>query len=186
MAVPVQQQNAQETLTVLVEEKSFKLRLEEAEPLIKSAIENAAGIKLEELTAGMWFGARKDSRWATLEVTARALPTDDGTAVELRVEHKTNPAATTLFILGAVFGAMLIIPLVALIAYGTRANPEQQRNRLILTHKMWREISDAIGAPHRASYREPPRRAYPPAERNRIAVPEEEPEEAEPEDELTA
>ena len=145
----VQQQTAQQTLTVLVEEKTFQVRPEECERLIKSAIETAAGIKLEELTPGMWFGSREDGRWTTVEVTARALPTEDGTSVELRVEHKTHPGATTLFVLGAIAGAMLVLPLIALIVYGTRANQQQQRALHLRNARPLQRVGGAAHAPRR-------------------------------------
>jgi hypothetical protein len=165
----VQQQQAAH-ITSVVEEKTFRIRLEEGEPLIKSAIEEAAGVRLEELAEGMWFGSRQDGRWVTIEVTARALPIDRGTTVELRVEHKTNPIATTLMVFGAIAGAMLILPLIAIIAYGQKAGQAQQRQRLVTMHRMWREIAAAVGAPRRAGYREAPARAYPRRQKDRIEV----------------
>jgi hypothetical protein len=89
MAVPVQQQNANVALTVGVEEKFYELDLGEHEGSLRRAIEHAAGMTMEELAPGMWFGSKEIDRWTTIEVTARAQAVDDGTSVELRVEHKT-------------------------------------------------------------------------------------------------
>ena len=50
-----------------------------------------------------------------------------------------------------------------------RKGREEAKGRLIQMHKTWKEISAALGAPKRSSYREAPRRIYAPAEDRRDA-----------------
>lgn len=179
MAVPVQQQSQSAVSTAVVEEKFYDLSLADHERSLRKAIEHAAGMPVDELAPGMWFGSRKVDRWTSIEVTARAQAVDDGTSVELRVEHKVSPLATTLAITGLVLGSVLIVPLFAIIAYAQRANQRQQRERLVLMHKMWREIAEVVDAPRRSSYREAPKRVYVPEAQDRRAAPDAQPE-AEP------
>lgn len=163
MAVAAGQQGTNVPTTILVEERYYELDLAENERALRTAVERAAGMRMEELAPGMWFGSRATGRWTTIEVTARAQAVDDGTTLELRVEHKVGPLATTLLVGGVIVGSIFIIPLVAIIAYGQKKQQEQQRERLVLLHKIWRGIAESVDAPKRAGYRESPKRVYVPA-----------------------
>jgi hypothetical protein len=160
----VQQQQAQ-AATALVEEKFFNIRLGENGSLLKKALEEASGMPLEELAPGMWTGSREVSWGVSLEVTARAQAVEEGTSVEVRVEHRTSPGATAAFIFLVIAGAMVLLPLIPIIMWGQKAQKRQQRERLVLMHKLWTELGEVVGAPRRASYRESPQRAYAPAAR---------------------
>jgi hypothetical protein len=168
MAVQTQPQAPQ--AGPLIEEEVFPIRGPEAEPLIKSAIESAIGVPLQELAPGMWWGTIDAGGAAYFEITARATAVQGGTAVELRAETKYKPGYTLGMICGMVAGAMFVLPMVALIIWATRRGEELHRRRMILLHKTWRELGAAVGAPKRASYRDEPRRAY----RPRVEAPQEE------------
>jgi hypothetical protein len=156
----------------LVEEKFFNIRLGESGGLIKEALEEAAGMELTELAPGMWTGTRQLPRGLSLEITARAQAVEDGTTVELRVEHRRSPGATALLIFLIMIGAMVLLPLIPIIMYTHKAQQLQQRERLVLMHKMWSELSEIVGAPKRATYREAPKRIYVPESRRQAEAAE--------------
>ena len=72
MAVAAGQQGTNVPTTILVEERYYELDLAENERALRTAVERAAGMRMEELAPGMWFGSRATGRWTTIEVTARA------------------------------------------------------------------------------------------------------------------
>lgn len=170
MAVAVPQQNTNVASTVLVEEKFYEIDLAENERALRAAVEQAAGMPMDELAPGMWFGSRSVGRWTTIEVTARAQAVDDGTTLELRVEHKVNPLATTFLVGTVIVGSLFIVPLVAIIAWGQKTQQEQGRQRLILLHKIWRGVAESVEAPKRGGYRESPKRVYVPAPAEPVRV----------------
>lgn len=165
----------QQVVKYLVEEKHYRLDFDEGAPLVRRAIEHALGMKLDELAPGMWSGSKPADGYSTLEATVRALRTDEGMSVELRLEHRFNGKAVTAFTLGIIFGCFLILPLIPTIIMSTNLTREHTRARLIEMHKAWTEIGEAIGAPRRAGYRERPERAYAPS-RIESFGPEHEPE----------
>jgi hypothetical protein len=146
----------------LVEEKHYRLDFDEGAPLVRRAIEHALGTKLDELAPGMWSGAKGADDYAKLEVTVRALRTDDGMSVEVRLEHRFNAKAVAAFVVGITLGCFLLVPLIPTILITNNLNRKHQRDRLVEMHKVWTEIGEAIGAPRRAGYRERPQRAYAP------------------------
>ena len=117
MAVP---QNQQQAATALVEEKFFNISLGQNGSLIKQALEEAAGLKLEELAPGMWTGSREVGWGSSLEITARAQAVEEGTSVELRVEHRSSPGAVAAWIFLVIAAAMVLLPLIPLIMWGTK------------------------------------------------------------------
>lgn len=161
----------QDQLRKLTEERFFSFRLGETGSLIKEALEEAAGMELEELAPGMWAGSRETSWGMSIEVTARAQAVEDGTSVELRVEHRSSPGAIALAISLVLVAGMLVLPLIPLIMYSQKAQKRQQRERLVLMHKMWTELGAVVGAPRKASYRDAPKRAYAAAGGARVAAP---------------
>lgn len=162
----VQQSHQAPNANRIVEERYFDVPPAKAMPLLKAAIEHALDTKLRELADGMWEGRVKE-RSGYSEVTVRALPTERGTNVEISLFHHGSVLA------GAAWGTLLvglsmfIIPLFFLIPYMTRKQRELAKERMVMIHKTWKEISNALGAPKRASYRDAPRRVYAPAEDER-------------------
>jgi hypothetical protein len=152
---------------VLVEEKHFKIKLERSKDLLKTAIEDAIGVKLDELAYGMWGARVKLGVGSYKEITVRALPTDVGTTVEVRIEHGTSSIATGLYGAAILATVMLVFPLFILIAQAQEKQKRQARDRLIEMHKVWTEVSNAVGAPTKGGYRDRPERA-------RVRVEEEE------------
>ena len=146
----------------LVEEKHYRLDFEEGAPLVRRAIEHALATKLDELAPGMWSGSKKVDDYSSLEATVRALRTDDGMSVEVRLEHRFNAKAVAAFVVGIVVGCVVLLPLIPTIIITNNLNRKHQRDRLVEMHKVWTEIGEAIGAPRRAGYRERPQRAYAP------------------------
>jgi hypothetical protein len=156
-AASTQQQGA--IPTALVEEKHFRVRLERSAPLLKGAIEDALGCPLEELAPGMWFAKRPTGRVTYEEITVRALETEEGTSVEVRIESHTTPLGISAFITGILVGTMFILPLFYLIAVSQSKQKEAARARLVQMHKVWTEVSAAVGAPMKSGYRSGPERA---------------------------
>ena len=152
----------------MVEERFFDLRLGESGSLIKEALEEAAGMELRELAPGMWTGTRPTTTGNYLMMTARAQAADEGTTVQLQVEHRSNPGYAALAIILLILGSVLLLPLVPMLIWLQRHLEKQQRERLVLMHKMWTELAAVVGAPKRGSYRRKPERAYVGA--SRIAV----------------
>jgi hypothetical protein len=151
--------------TSRVEEKFFQLPPREAEPLIQAAVEAAAGTTMTELTPGMWMGHRVVSDEYQLEITASTIPTDDGTSVQLNVEHKPRSSSMLLSALKLVLFIVtlpLIVPLIFLVIQSQKQQLKHQQERKVMVHRIWREIAEAIGAPKRASYRQTPKRVYVP------------------------
>jgi hypothetical protein len=166
MASYAQQQ--QQVQRALVEEKHYRVPFEEGSGLIQRALAHALGVEFEELAPGMWFATKKADDHSFLEVTVRTLAVDDGTSVEIHLEHRYTPKAITLFVLGVVVGCVILLPLIPTIMIANKLNKEHQRQRLVEMHRAWTEIGHAVGAPRKSSYREQPRRAYEPV---RIAPP---------------
>lgn len=176
-------QQQQQVTRNLVEEKAYRVPFAEGSALARRAIESALGLQLEELAPGMWTGTKEADKHSRLEVTVRALATDDGTSVEIQLEHRFNARAITLFTLGITIGCVLLIPLIPTIILTTRVNRDHERQRLVEMHRAWTEVGNAMNAPSKSSYRLEPKRAYAPV---RVASAErgagEEPEaDAEPE-----
>lgn len=146
----------------LVEEKHYRLEFDEGAPYLKQAIEHALGMKLDVLAPGMWSGTKEADKYSNLEATVRALRTEDGMSVEVRLEHRFNAKAITLFTVGLTLGCILLLPLIPTIMTSVRVHREHTRQRLIEMHKVWTEVAEAVGAPRRAGYREQPKRAYAP------------------------
>jgi hypothetical protein len=155
------QQQAQVS-KLLVEEKQYRLDFDEGAPLVRRAIEHALGVKLDELATGMWSASKKVDRYSYLDVTVRALRSDDGMNVEVRLEHRFNARAVTAFTVGVALGCVIILPLIPTIMVAHRIGRKHSQQRLIEMHKVWTEIGEAVGAPRRAGYRERPERAYAP------------------------
>jgi hypothetical protein len=167
MAAAAQQQQ-QAQINHLVEEKHFRLKLERSAEQLKTAIEDAIGAKLDELAYGMWSARLSVGRGEYKEITVRALPTDEGTSVEVRIEHGYTPLAVGLYGVALLASSVLLLPLFYVIAKAQERQRRLARERLIEMHKIWTELSAAIGAPSKAGYRGEPRRA-------RVRVTEEEP-----------
>lgn len=146
----------------LREEKHFRLDFDEGAPLVRRAIEHALEMKLDELAPGMWSGTKVADGYSALEATVRALRTDDGMSVEIRLEHRFNAKAITAFVVGITVGCILLVPLIPTIMMQSRLTRRHERDRLVEMHRAWTEIGEAIGAPRRAGYRERPERAYAP------------------------
>lgn len=146
----------------LVEEKAYRVPFAEGSTLARRAIESALGLQLEELAPGMWTGTKEADKHSRLEVTVRALATDDGTSVEIQLEHRFNAKAITLFTLGITLGCVLILPLIPTIILSTRVNRDHERQRLVEMHRAWTEVGNAMNAPAKSSYRLEPQRAYAP------------------------
>lgn len=146
----------------LREEKHYRLDFEEGAPLVRRALEEALGMQLDELAPGMWSGTTEADGYSALEATVRALRTDDGMSVEVRLEHRYNARAITAFVLGITLGCVIILPLIPTIMIQAKLNRRHERDRLVAMHRAWTEIGEAIGAPRRAGYRERPERAYAP------------------------
>ncbi|MEM1034773.1 MAG: hypothetical protein AAF928_01430 [Myxococcota bacterium] len=147
---------------VFTESKFFPVAYAEGAPIIKRALEHAFDMRLDEIASGMYSGVRADGDWSEMEVTVRTLRTDRGTHVEIQLEHRYTPAASTLGTLGFILGCFLILPLIPVIVASSRIQRKEKRQRLIAMHRAWTEISEAVGAPRRASYRDRPERAYAP------------------------
>lgn len=175
-----QQQNPQ-ALRALTEEKYFDIPYEEGAPIIKRALEHAFGMRLDELAPGMYSGVRPEGDWSQLEVTVRTLRADRGTHVEIHLENRFTTTAATLGTAGIVIGCVLILPLIPVIVASTRIQRSEKRNRLIAMHRAWTELSEAVGAPRRASYRDQPQRAYAPMRFSDSAVARDEAAQAEAE-----
>lgn len=177
MATAPQQQPVQ--VTHLVEEKHFEIKLERGKDLLKQAIEDAIGVKLDELAYGMWAARVKTGVGQYKEITVRALPSDQGTTVEVRIEHGHAPWVVGVYGAAILATAMLVFPLFVVIAQAQERQKRLARERLIEMHKIWTEVSNAIGAPMKAGYRDRPERA-------RVRVEDEAEEEAEVEEEKEA
>jgi hypothetical protein len=174
-------QQQQQVTRNLVEEKAYRVPYAEGSALARRALESALGLELVELAPGMWTGTKEADKHSRLEVTVRTLATDDGTSVEIQLEHRFNAKAITLFTLGITLGCVLIIPLIPTIIVSMRVNRDHERQRLVEMHRAWTEVGNAMNAPSKSSYRLEPQRAYAPV---RIAAGEREGEEAhEPESE---
>lgn len=166
MATYVQPQpQLQRTLT---EEKNYRIPYAEGAPLIRSALEHALGVEFEELAPGMWSGSKQADEYSFLDVTVRTLEVDDGTSVEVQLEHRYTSKAVTLFVIGITLGCFLLLPLIPTIWISHKLGKQHVRQRLVDMHKAWTEIGNAVGAPRKGSYRDAPKRAYEPA---RIAEP---------------
>ena len=176
MATAPQQQGV--VVNALVEEKHFRIRLDRSAPLLKSAIEDALGCPLGELAPGMWFAKRPTGRVTYEEITVRALETEEGTSVEVRIESHTTPLGISAFITGILIGTVFILPLFYLIAVSQAKQKDVARARLVQMHKVWTEVSAAVGAPMKSGYRSGPERA-----RVRVRAKAEDPEDEEREDE---
>lgn len=161
-------------LTTLVEEKHFDIRLERSGHLLKEAIEHSIGHPMVELAHGMWTARYSVGRFYDEEITVRALPSDQGTTVEVRIEHHARPLAASLFALGVITGSLLIVPLIYAIMVQQARNRENARTRLIRMHKVWTELAATVGAPLKAGYRDRP-------ERTKVRVETEDAEEGEQE-----
>jgi hypothetical protein len=151
-------QGSQQQTRHLVEERYFDIRLGETGSLLKEAIQDAAGMAMEELAPGMWVGSKQVAKHTRVEVTARAQRQDDGTSVELRVEHKTSPLAMAMGLTGLIIACCFIIPIIPIVMWAQKAQEKQTRERLVLMHKMWTELGEVVGSPKRAGYRDVPRR----------------------------
>jgi hypothetical protein len=155
--------NQQQQVTkILVEEKHYRLDYDEGAPLVRRAIEHALGMELDELAPGMWSGSKVSDDYSSVEVTVRALRTDEGMNVEVRLEHRFNAKAVAAFTIGLVVGCIVLLPLIPTIMMSTRLQRRHTRERLVEMHKVWTEIAEAVGAPRRAGYRQRPERAYAP------------------------
>lgn len=163
MSASALQSNNQPAVRRLTEERYFAMPPHKALPLIKAAVAHATGVELVELADGMWEG-RLELESGYREVTVRTQPTESGTNVEVSLEDHSSFAAIALWGTLLVVLAMFIIPIFFIIAYTQRKQREETKARLIQMHKTWREITDALGAPQRSSYRDAPRRIYAPAE----------------------
>lgn len=160
-AVATNQQAAQ-AIRFNVEEKHYNVDFRHGAPLVREAIEQALGLKLEELAPGMWSGSKTSDAHSHLQVTVRALRTDEGTSVEVRLEHKYNARAVALYTVMVVLGCVTLIPLIPAIWMSVKLNNQHARERLVEMHRIWTELGEAVGAPQRSDYRRPPERAYPP------------------------
>jgi len=139
--------------TVLVEERFFAMPLERAQPLVESALAASFGAPLEPLAAGMWTAQKSVGRGVTVELTARAMEAEGGTTVELRYEHRVSPLVSALTFTGVIVMAMLVVPLFVYIAYAQEAVRGQQRDRLVMMHRAWTELSSSLGPPRAQGYR---------------------------------
>ncbi len=163
-------QNAQAqnpALPLLVEEKFFPIDMERNYDLLKAAITDALDAELEELAHGMWVAKLDSNLWNELEVTVVATPADDGTLVKVSVQHHTTGTGIVAITVVLIPAILTVIPLIFLIAHGQRGARQRTRIRMIAMHKIWTELTRAVGAPKRSSFREPPRRI-----RSRVAEPE--------------
>jgi len=166
-------QGSQTQTRHLVEERYFDIRLGETGSLLKEAIEDAAGMPMEELAPGMWVGSKQVAKHTRIEVTARAQRQDEGTSVELRVEHKTSPLAMAMGLTGLIIACCFIIPIIPIVMWAQKATEKQQRERLVMMHKLWTELGEVVGAPKRAGYRDAPQRVATTSKRARVqAAPE--------------
>jgi len=157
MAVATNQQHPQNQL-VLVEEKFFPLSLERSAGMLREAIEHAIGLELVELSRGMWTAERSMDGGRYQEITVRALPAEDGTTVEVRIEDRWRASRVALAGTLLMFGAMLILPLFFIIAKTQETQRKLARERLVQMHRIWTEVTATVGAPTRAGYRERPER----------------------------
>lgn len=155
-------QQAAQAIRFNVEEKHYNVDFRHGAPLVREAIEQALGVKLEELAPGMWSGSKPSDDHSKLQVTVRALRTDEGTSVEVRLEHKFNPKAVVLYTVLLVVGCVTLIPLIPAIWMSVKLNNQHARERLVEMHRIWTELGEAVGAPQRSDYRRSPERAYPP------------------------
>ena len=157
-----------------VEEQFFPLRLEEAGPLIKQSLEAATGMGLSELTPGMWVGTKRLSKWSLIEISARAKSVDrvkpdgaiqQGTSVELRTQRRTDGTAFAIWLSAIILLSALLVPLIPLIWYVIKEQQKHRHAGIVLMHQMWTELTDAVGAPMRATgYRDAPKRVYVPSD----------------------
>lgn len=159
----VQVNQQQPIQRALREERFFDAPPARALPMVRAAVQEATGAQLSELADGMWEG-RVPVKSGYREVTVRALPTERGTNVEITLEDHASPLSVALWGTLFIVLAMFIVPLFFMIAYMQRAQREDAKQRLIVMHKTWQEITGALGAPERSSYRDAPRRIYVPAE----------------------
>jgi hypothetical protein len=159
--VATNQQHAQ-AIRFLVEEKHYNVSFRHGAPLVREAVEQAMGLRLEELAPGMWTGKKGADKHSDMHVTVRALKTDEGTSVEVRLDHKYNAKAIALWTFLVVIGCVTLLPLIPAIWMSAKLNNEHSRARLVEMHKVWTEIGEAVGAPQRSDYRRRPERAYPP------------------------
>ena len=155
----IQSQQAATPQPLLVEEKYFPVSLERSADVIEGAIAHALGVPLQKLGYGMWSAEKPVARGHFQEITVRALPTEEGTSVEIRIEDRFSAGsialAGTLFVLAA----FTIIPLFFMIARSQEMQRDNTRRRLIEMHRIWTEIASSLGAPVRAGYRSQPERA---------------------------
>ena len=151
-----QQQQQGGVVNALVEEKHFRVRLERSAHLLKGAIEDALDYPLEELALGMWYARRPTSSFGYEEITVRALETDEGTSIEVRLENHTTPLALSAFVALMIVATFLVVPLFFLIAMLQSKQKDVARTRLVQMHKIWTELGAAVGAPKRSDYRSRP------------------------------
>ncbi len=152
------QNQQQQQVPAIREEKFFRFRLEKSIELLQTAIEDALGVELLQLAVGMWTATIPVGNTAEMEITVRAIAVEDGTTVDVHIQHHTKPFAIGAFALFIIPASMLIVPLFWAIARGQKIARTRQRQRLVMLHKIWTEISAAVGAPKRASYRGAPQR----------------------------
>lgn len=135
MSVAANQQN-QQNQPVLVEEKFFPISLERSADLLREAIEHAIGVELVELAPGMWTAERVLEKGHYQDITVRALPADEGTTVEVRIEDRWRSArvaiAGTLFMIAAMF----IIPIFFMVGRLQETQRKLGRERLLQMHRI--------------------------------------------------
>ncbi len=165
-------QGSQQQVRHLAEERFFAVRLGETGSLLKEAIQDAAGMEMEELAPGMWVGSKQETKHTRIEVTARAQRQEEGTSIELRTEHKTSPLAMALGLTGLIIACCFIIPIIPIVMYAQKSSEKQQRERMVLMHKMWTELGEVVGAPKRAGYRDAPQRVATTDQRSRVQTTE--------------
>ncbi len=170
-AVPSQQNQPQQQ--ILVETKFFDISLERSAGLLKEAIEHAIGVTLDELASGMWVGRKELEGGHFQDYTVRALPTDDGTSVEVMIEDRWAPGKVALNGTLMMIASMFIVPIFFIVARISEMQRKLARERMLQMHRIWTEVTSTVGAPKRAGYRDRPQRV-------RTRAPElEEPEEVE-------
>lgn len=154
MSVTTQQ--GQQTQPILVEEKYFPISLERSAKVIEDAVAHAIGVELEEIAHGMWSARKPVGDGHFHEITVRALPMEEGTSVEIRIEDRYS--ALSVALAGTLFlvGVLLILPIFYLVARSQEMQREHARKRLLQMHRIWTEISSSVGAPVRAGYRSRP------------------------------
>jgi hypothetical protein len=124
--------------------------LEEAVP---QAVQQATGVGLVPFGPGMWSGRSMSASWGmTPEIVVRAMPSAQGTVLEVRVGAQLD---STMLVLGIL---LMVFFWPAGLVCGFLAHGDFTAKRAMLIHNIWQALSAQLGpaTPTAYGYMVPP------------------------------